>query len=87
METSTILSIENVTMKFGGLTAVNDVSLNILSNDLAAIIGPNGAGKTTLFNMITGIYQPTTGKIVFDGKPLKKIKTSERFTASFSIVL
>lgn len=77
METSTILSIENVTMKFGGLTAVNDVSLNILSNDLAAIIGPNGAGKTTLFNMITGIYQPTTGKIVFDGKPLKKIKTSE----------
>ena len=77
MTQNKILSIENVTMKFGGLTAVNDVSMDILSNDLAAIIGPNGAGKTTLFNVITGIYKPTTGKVVFDQQPLKKFKPSD----------
>lgn len=72
-----ILSIEKVTMTFGGLTAVNDVSLDIYANDLAAIIGPNGAGKTTLFNVITGIYQPTYGKIIFNNQPLKKFKPSD----------
>lgn len=77
MSASPILSIENVTMKFGGLTAVDNVSLKIESKDLAAIIGPNGAGKTTLFNIISGIYQPTFGKIIFNQKPLKSIKTSE----------
>lgn len=72
-----ILAIENVTMKFGGLTAVNEVSFEINSNDLAAIIGPNGAGKTTLFNVITGIYKPTIGQVVFNNMPLKKLKPSD----------
>lgn len=76
MTTDKILSVENVTMKFGGLTAVNEISLDIFSNDLVAIIGPNGAGKTTLFNVITGIYRPTIGKVIFNHNELKKLKTS-----------
>lgn len=72
-----ILSLSNVTMKFGGLTAVNDVSLKVYPKDLVAIIGPNGAGKTTLFNTITGIYAPTSGNVTFNQLPLKKIKSSD----------
>jgi branched-chain amino acid transport system ATP-binding protein len=77
MSGKTILKLENVTMKFGGLTAVNDVSLNIEERDLVAVIGPNGAGKTTLFNTITGIYNPTSGSVTFNGIDLKDIKSSE----------
>lgn len=66
MSTEIILDLKNVTMQFGGLTAVNDVTFNVHQNDLVAIIGPNGAGKTTLFNTITGIYTPTKGKVVFN---------------------
>jgi branched-chain amino acid transport system ATP-binding protein len=61
----TLLDLQNVTMQFGGLTAVNDVTFKVSSNDLIAIIGPNGAGKTTLFNTITGIYTPTKGSVTF----------------------
>ncbi len=74
---SSILKLQNVTMKFGGLTAVNDVSFDILAHDLVAIIGPNGAGKTTLFNTITGIYSPTSGSVIFNQKDLKNIKSSD----------
>jgi len=77
MVASTLLSVENVTMKFGGLTAVDNVSFTIESKDLAAIIGPNGAGKTTMFNIISGIYQPTLGNVIFNKMPLKKVKTSK----------
>jgi branched-chain amino acid transport system ATP-binding protein len=77
MSGKTILKLENVTMKFGGLTAVNDVSMNIEERDLVAVIGPNGAGKTTLFNTITGIYTPTSGSVTFNGIDLKDIKSSE----------
>ncbi len=63
-----LLQLQNITMKFGGLTAVNKVSLNVYQDDLIAVIGPNGAGKTTLFNAITGIYEPTSGEVIFDGK-------------------
>lgn len=77
MTGKTLLKLENVTMKFGGLTAVNDVSLEIEERDLAAIIGPNGAGKTTLFNTITGIYSPTTGRVLFNGYDLKNIYSSK----------
>jgi branched-chain amino acid transport system ATP-binding protein len=77
MSGKTILKLENVTMKFGGLTAVNDVSMNIEERDLVAVIGPNGAGKTTLFNTITGIYTPTSGSVIFNGIDLKDIKSSE----------
>jgi len=60
-----LLKISDVTMKFGGLIAVNDVCIDIYDQDLVAIIGPNGAGKTTLFNTITGIYTPTKGQVKF----------------------
>jgi branched-chain amino acid transport system ATP-binding protein len=64
-----LLELENVTIRFGGLTAVSDVSLKVGEGELIGLIGPNGAGKTTVFNMITGVYQPTTGGINFIGKP------------------
>jgi branched-chain amino acid transport system ATP-binding protein len=60
---STILRIAGVTKEFGGLVAVNDVSIDIWPHSIVSIIGPNGAGKTTLFNMLTGLYRPTAGQI------------------------
>lgn len=64
-----IMKIENMTMQFGGLKAVDNFSLE-LGDEIVAIIGPNGAGKTTVFNVISGIYQPTAGKVYFDGRDL-----------------
>ena len=61
-------ALERVTKRFGGLTAVRDVSLEVRSGDLLGIIGPNGAGKTTLFNVISGYYRPDEGRVVFDGR-------------------
>jgi len=60
-----LLQLENVTIRFGGLTAVSEVGLHVDDGELVGLIGPNGAGKTTVFNMITGVYQPTSGKISF----------------------
>jgi branched-chain amino acid transport system ATP-binding protein len=60
-----ILDAQNVTKRFGGLTAVSDVTFHVPERGIVSIIGPNGAGKTTFFNMLTGFYKPTTGKIVF----------------------
>lgn len=65
-----ILEIRNLTKKFGGLTAVNDVTISIEERSISAIIGPNGAGKTTLFNLMTGIYKPDTGTVMFGGRSL-----------------
>ncbi len=62
-----ILKLENVTMQFGGVVAVNNLSLNVNKGEIVALIGPNGAGKTTAFNCITGVYEPTNGKISFEG--------------------
>jgi len=62
-----LLSLEGVTKRFGGLTAVREVSLEVRRGDLLGVIGPNGAGKTTLFNVIAGYYRPEEGRIVFDG--------------------
>src|SRR5512145_1702348 len=61
----TILQASNLVMQFGGLRAVNNFDLTLKKGDLAGLIGPNGAGKTTVFNMITGVYTPTAGKINF----------------------
>ncbi len=69
-----LLELENVTIRFGGLTAVSDVSLKVGEGELVGLIGPNGAGKTTVFNMITGVYQPTAGAIQFNGKPTGGVK-------------
>jgi branched-chain amino acid transport system ATP-binding protein len=66
-----LLEIKNVTKKFGGLTAVNDVSVDIYKGTITAVIGPNGAGKTTFFNMITGFYKPDGGDILLDGQSIK----------------
>jgi branched-chain amino acid transport system ATP-binding protein len=60
-----ILDAQNVTKRFGGLTAVSDVTFHVPERSIVSIIGPNGAGKTTFFNMLTGFYKPTTGRIVF----------------------
>ena len=65
-----ILETKAITKSFGALTAVNAVSLPIESGSLHSIIGPNGAGKTTLFNLLTGTFAPTSGKIIFDGKDI-----------------
>lgn len=65
-----ILEITELTKSFGGVTAVNDVSFSVNTGEIVAIIGPNGAGKTTLFNLITGIYPPTHGKIIFKDKEI-----------------
>ncbi len=65
-----ILETKNLTKAFGALTAVNAVSMRIEAGSLHSIIGPNGAGKTTLFNLLTGTFAPTSGRIVFDGKDI-----------------
>ncbi len=66
-----ILSLKNVTMKFGGVVALNDVSFDIKKQEILGLIGPNGAGKTTVFNVITGVYQVTEGDITFEGNSVK----------------
>ncbi|HWK80861.1 MAG TPA: ABC transporter ATP-binding protein [Thermomicrobiales bacterium] len=66
----TILEARNVTMRFGGLVAVDSVSMAIPKGSISSVIGPNGAGKTTFFNMIAGIYRPTAGEIIFEGKSI-----------------
>src|SRR6267378_3832901 len=65
-----ILELTNLTKRFGGLVAVDNVSLHIKRGEVFALIGPNGAGKTTLFNNVTGLYQPTSGRVVFDGRDI-----------------
>ena len=65
-----VLLLEDVTMQFGGVVAVNNLSLEVNKGETVALIGPNGAGKTTAFNCITGVYQPTNGRISFMGEPI-----------------
>ena len=67
MEEKMVLRMENITMQFGGVVAVNNLSLDVPQGQIVALIGPNGAGKTTAFNVITGVYQPTNGAVWFDG--------------------
>ena len=69
-----ILKLQDVTMQFGGVVALNDVSFEIKKQEILGLIGPNGAGKTTVFNVITGVYQVTKGDISFEGKSLKGTK-------------
>lgn len=72
-----ILRTEAATMCFGGLTAVDSVDMEILPGEIHALLGPNGAGKTTLFNMVSGIYSPTSGRVIFKGKDISKCRSHE----------
>jgi branched-chain amino acid transport system ATP-binding protein len=65
-----LLELENVTRHFGGLVALDDVSLSVEQGEIAGLIGPNGAGKTTAFNVITRLYKPDSGTVAFDGESL-----------------
>jgi len=71
-----LLELDRVTLRFGGLTAVNGVALGIGAGELIGLIGPNGAGKTTLFNLITGVYRPTEGAVRFAGRPLAGLRAN-----------
>ncbi len=70
---SALLEVDNVTMQFGGLTALGEVDFSIDEGEILGLIGPNGAGKTTCFNVMTGVYQPTLGAVRFQGRPLAKM--------------
>jgi len=69
-----IVEVQNLTIKFGGLVALDNVSFNIKRGEILGLIGPNGAGKTTCFNAMTGVYKPTSGKVVLEGQVLNGIK-------------
>lgn len=65
-----LLDVQNLGIRFGGLKAVSDFNMIINQGELLGLIGPNGAGKTTIFNLLTGVYTPTEGQIIFTGKKL-----------------
>lgn len=75
--TNPVLRTESITIKFGGLTAVSDFSMQIFPDEIIGLIGPNGAGKTTAFNMITGVYRPTSGKIFFKDHDITGLKPDQ----------
>ena len=76
-----ILTVENLTMRFGGLVAIDNLSFNVGRGDITALIGPNGAGKTTVFNCVTGFYKPTEGRIVMRHGPGLQAERVEAVTA------
>jgi branched-chain amino acid transport system ATP-binding protein len=73
-----LLQVQNVSKHFGSLIAVNNISMTVEHGELRAIIGPNGAGKTTFFNLITGFFTPTSGRIVFDGQDITDLLPARR---------
>jgi branched-chain amino acid transport system ATP-binding protein len=75
--TNRILEVDHVTMRFGGVTALDDVNFHIAEGEILGLIGPNGAGKTTCFNVMTGVYKATTGQVRFQGIPLGAKKRFE----------
>ena len=72
-----LLQLDQVTIRFGGLTAVNAVDFTVNEGELCGLIGPNGAGKTTVFNLITGVYQPTEGTVRFGGRDVAGLKVND----------
>jgi ABC-type branched-subunit amino acid transport system ATPase component len=74
---SALLQLDKVTIRFGGLTAVNAVDFTVNAGELCGLIGPNGAGKTTVFNLITGVYQPTDGKVCFADRNVAGLRVNE----------
>jgi branched-chain amino acid transport system ATP-binding protein len=81
---TSLLAVDNVTQRFGRLVAVNGVSMLVEPGELRAVIGPNGAGKTTFFNLISGLFPPTSGKIYFDGKDVTALPPHQRVALGMS---
>ena len=78
-----VLHVENVTMQFGGVVAVNNLSMDVNEGEIVALIGPNGAGKTTAFNCITGVYEPTNGRVDFYGRTIVENHPSGRMRRGY----
>ena len=78
------LEIKNLTMRFGGLIAVNDVSLNVEKGEIHGLIGPNGSGKTTMFNVLSGYYKPSGGTVSFEGKTISGLPAYEITARGFA---
>jgi branched-chain amino acid transport system ATP-binding protein len=72
--TKKLLEVRDINVKFGGVTALNNVNLHVNEGEIAALIGPNGAGKTTVFNIVTGYYTPTSGDVILDGESLSGLR-------------
>jgi len=72
-----LLALEEVALRFGGLAALAGITLDVHAGEILGLIGPNGAGKTTLFNVVTGLYRPTTGRVTFDGRDLTRLTPHE----------
>ena len=79
-----MIAVEHVSMSFGGIRAVQDVSLEIATGSITGLIGPNGAGKTTLFNIIAGLYRPTAGRVLLDGREVTGKKPHELFACGLA---
>ncbi|MBW1704629.1 MAG: ABC transporter ATP-binding protein [Deltaproteobacteria bacterium] len=73
-ENKSVISVNNISLKFGGLQVLNDVSIDVMAGEILAIIGPNGAGKTSFFNCVNGFYHPYQGEILYQGKDLTRLK-------------
>lgn len=79
-----LLSVRDVTVRFAGLTALSQVSFDVLPGELFAIIGPNGAGKTSLFNVLSRIYRPVSGQVTFEGRDLLRLRTHQIVAAGIA---
>jgi len=79
-----MLVTENLSKSFGSLVAVDNVSISVTAGSLHAVIGPNGAGKSTFFNLISGFFPPTTGRIVFDGQDVSRLSVTRRVAAGMA---
>ena len=84
---STLLAVENLTMRFGGLVAVSTFSFLVGRGDITALIGPNGAGKTTVFNCVTGFYKPTEGRLALAREGVAATADVEALTACIGYVV
>src|SRR5947199_2603612 len=74
---ASLLSVEDISVRFAGVQALADVSFQVQPGELFAVIGPNGAGKTSLFNVLSRVYQPAAGRVMFDGRDLQRFKTHQ----------